>query len=505
MKRELLPVTVSDNRPLLLIAVVLCAILSCAAWAGPQQVTILHFNDFHGHVLVPEEEDGLGGIARIASAVEQIRAENAQIGAKTLVMIAGDVLQGTPSSTVFRGEVDVQALNVMGVDVMGLGNHEFDYGMPNLHRLIEMAQFPMLSANIRRRSDNTLVFPGTARFAAGDESIAVIGLVTPETRVTTMPSNVANIVFEDPAEVAARLAERITRTQNRLVVALTHLGYEEDIALARAVPGLDVIVGGHSHTKVEEAVEIGSTLVVQAKSHGEYLGRLDLTVENGRVLAHDYRLIPMDASVGECPEVATVVAEYQARMDDAIKQIVGYTEVPLDGERAQVRSRETNLGNAITDAMRLVSGAEIALQNAGGIRASIPAGEISLEHVMQVEPFGNEVATVELTGAQLLEILQRSIAAEKPFGGFLQVSGLNITAEDGVITEVLVGDEALNEGESYLVATNAFLLEGGDGYETFTEGRNPYYVGTRLDTAFVQYLGEHGSIAPQVEGRIVMK
>lgn len=490
---------------LLLVAVLTLAVLSCSAWAAPQQVTILHFNDFHGHVLTPDDEDGLGGIARIAAAIEQVRAENAQVGATTLVLIAGDVLQGTPYSTIFRGEVDVMALNVIGIDAMALGNHEFDYGMPNLHRLIEMADFPMLSANIRRKTDNTLAFPGTARFMAGDEMIVVMGLTTPETRVTTMPSNVANFEFEEPAEVAALLTERITRTQDRLVIALTHLGHEEDIDLARAVPGLDVIVGGHSHTKVEEAVRVGDTLVVQAKSHGQYLGRLDLTVENGRVREYDYRLIPMDASVGEHAAVAAVVADYQAQMDDAIKQVVGFTEVPLDGVRENVRSGETNLGNVITDAMRLVSGAQVALQNAGGIRASIAAGEITLEDVMQVEPFGNELATVELTGAQLREILQRSVAAEKPFGGFLQVSGLNIVAVDGVITEVMVGDSPLDEGEIYLVATNAFLLEGGDGYGTFTEGRSPYYVGTRLDTAFVQYLSEHGTIAPQVEGRIVMR
>ena len=492
------------GRALLLIAAVLVVASSCA-WAGSHNVTILHFNDFHGHVLTPEGENALGGIARIAATVEQVRAENAQTGALTLVMIAGDVLQGTPLSTIFRGEADIQALNVMGIDAMALGNHEFDYGMPNLHRLIEMAEFPMLSANIRRKSDNSLVFPGTARFMAGDETVVVIGLTTPDTRVTTMPSNVANVNFEDPIEVAATLTERITRTQDRLVIALTHLGHDQDVALAEAVPGLDVVVGGHSHTKVEEAVQAGNALVVQAKAHGEYLGRLDLTVNNGSVQDYDYRLIPMDASVGEEPEVAAVVAGYQARMDDAIKEVVGFTEVPLDGTREHVRSHETNLGNAITDAMRLVSGAQVALHNAGGIRSSIGAGDITFEDVLQVMPFGNQVATVELTGAQLREILQRSIAAEKPFGGFLQVSGLRVVAEDGVITEMMVGDEPINEGELYFVATNAFLLEGGDGYETFTEGRNPYYVGTRLDVSFVQYLSEHGSIAPQVEGRIVMK
>ncbi|MGC9320278.1 MAG: bifunctional metallophosphatase/5'-nucleotidase, partial [Armatimonadota bacterium] len=437
--------------------------------------------------------------------INEIRAANEAAGAQTLVLIAGDVLQGTPLSTVFKGEVDFVALNAMDVDAMVVGNHEFDFGMPNLHRLIEMARFPILSANIRRRADATRVFPGTARFTVGDEMVVVVGLTTPETRITTKPSNVANLTFEEPAEVASMLAERITRTRDRLIVALTHLGHEQDIALARGVPKLDVIVGGHSHTKVETAAQVGPSLVVQAGSYGHYLGRLDLVIDDGRVSSYDYQLIPMEASRPEDAEVRAIVEGYSARLGEAMRKVVGTAEVPLDGEREHVRSGETNLGNAITDAMRLVSGAPIALHNGGGIRASIDAGPITLGEVLQVLPFGNEVATVELTGRQLHDILHQSIAAERPFGGFLHVSGLRIAAEGARIVEVTVGDEPLDLQETYLVATNAFLLEGGDGYETFTEGRNPYYVGTKLDTAFVQYISELGSIAPQEEGRIVIR
>lgn len=478
--------------------------LTLGAWAAPQKVTILHFNDFHGNVLIPED-DGLGGLARIAGTVDRIRAENAQDGTPTLLLIAGDILQGTPLSTVFHGEADFAALNHMDVSAMTLGNHEFDYGMPNLHRLVDMANFPILSANIRRKVDGSQVFQGTERFMIGDEMLVVMGLTTPETRVTTMPSNVADLTFEDPAEVAAMLADRIIRSQDRVVVALTHLGYDEDLKLAGEVPALDVIVGGHSHTKVDEAARVGNTLIVQAKSYGQYLGRLDLAIEDGKVCSFDYHLIPMDASAPIDDDVAAVVADYQARLNDEIKRVVGIAGVPLDGVREDVRSRETNLGNAITDAMRLVAGAPIALHNGGGIRASIDAGPITLEEVMQVLPFGNEVATLELTGAQLRKILQRSIAEPKPFGGFLHVSGLKIVADGDQVTSIIVGDEPLDDSRTYLVATNAFLMEGGDGYETFTEGKKQYYVGTKLDTAFVNYIKTHGTISPTVEGRITIR
>ncbi len=489
----------------LMVVMTAVLLLTLPLVAAPEQLTILHFNDTHGNVLVPEEEGELGGVARMATAIGQIRAENRAKGIDTLVFSAGDVLQGTPLSTVFRGEVDFVALNAIGIDAVCVGNHEFDFGMPNLHRLIDLAEFPVVSANVRRKADGTQVFPGTLRFMVGDEMVVVMGLTTPETRITTKPSNVANLTFEDPVEVATTLVRRITHTRDRLVVALTHLGFEEDLKLGEAVPGLDLIIGGHSHTRVEEAARAGDSIVVQAGSYGQYLGRMDLNVEDGRVRACDYRLIPMDASWEEEPEVAAIVAEYEEELGAAIVEVVGHAEVALDGEREHVRSGETNLGNAITDAMRLVSGAAIALQNGGGIRASIDAGPITLGEILQVLPFGNEVATVELTGQQIRAILQRSISQPRPFGGFLHVSGARVIAEGDQVVDITVGGEPLQDGETYLVATNAFLLEGGDGYTTFTEGRNPYYVGTKLDTAFVQYLSERDTVSPEVEGRIVLR
>ncbi len=485
--------------------VLLLTLALTATFVYAERITILHFNDYHGNALVPEDEGDLGGLARIAATIDRIRAANAADGTTTLVLIAGDMLQGTPLATVFRGEVDFVALNAIGIDALALGNHEFDFGMPNLHRLIDMAEFPVLSANIRHRVDGTAAFPGTLRIPVGDEEVVIVALTTPETSITTKPSNVANLTFEDPVEVATTLGRRITHSRDRLMVALTHLGYEQDLALAEAVPDIDVVVGGHSHTRLDEARRAGNAIVVQAGSKGQWVGRLDLDVEDGQVRSYEYRLIPMDASAPEDPQVAAIVAGYAAQLDEAMKKIVGHTSVFLDGEREHVRAMETNLGNAITDAMRLVSGAPIALHNGGGIRASIDAGDITLADILQVLPFGNEVATVELTGAQLREILQRSISEPRPHGGFLQVSGIKLVAEGDQLVEVTVDGAPLDDARTYLVTTNAFLMEGGDGYETFTRGSGQYYVGTKLDTAFVQYLTEMGTIAPEVEGRIIFR
>jgi len=184
---------------------------------------------------------------------------------------------------------------------------------------------------------------------------------------------------------------------------------------------------------------------------------------------------------------------------------VGETSVFLDGEREHVRSQETNLGDLITDAMRLVSGAPIAFQNGGGIRASIEPGPITLEEIIKVLPFGNEVATVELTGEQIMQVLASSAAREPGDGGFLQMSGIKVVYIGGQVESATVDGQPLDPNKTYLVATNAFLLEGGDGYDAFTQGKNPYYVGTKLDTSLVSLLTVKGTVAPEVEGRITRR
>jgi len=486
---------------------VVAAMLLTLIIAAAEPITLLHFNDFHGQMPLAEEGK-LGGIARIATAIEQIKRENAARANQpaTLVLLAGDAVQGTPMSTLFRGEAEFKCLNLLPVDAMCVGNHEFDYGLPNLHRLIGMAQFPVLSANIRRRLDDTRVFPGVEVRSFGSERAVIIGLTTPETAVTTMPSNVANLKFEDPIEVARTLCRRIMGQRDHLIIALTHLGFEEDLKLARAVPDLDVIIGGHSHTYLAEPEIVGNTIVVSAEAWGKYLGRLDLTVEAGKVTSHHWQLIPIDGSLASRADVQAVVDHYSALMGEALRKVVGHTTVFLDGERANVRSRETNLGNLITDAMCLVSGAQICFQNGGGIRASIAAGPITMEDILKVLPFGNEVATVELTGEQVRQVLEIAAAREPGDGGFLQLSGLKVVYSGGKVESVTLADGSpLDPNRRYRVGTNDFLMQGGDGYTPFTQGANPYMVGTKLDTAVVSYLTAHGTVAPAVEGRIVIR
>ncbi len=482
----------------------LAVLLAAQAFAG-QYVTILHFNDFHGHLL-PDAPDkaghSKGGLARIATMVDQTRKWNQAHDIPTLLLEAGDILQGTPLSTVYKGEPDFTCLNMMQTDVMTLGNHEFDFGVGNLLLRMAQAQFPVRSANVMREG-RMLTGSGMTLKKLGTEMAAIVGLTTPDTKIESAAANVADIDFPDPAqtlrEQLARLPENV-----KLIIALTHLGLAGDIQLAQAVPEIDVIIGGHSHTVLEQPRQVGQTLICQAGSYSYYLGQLDAYVEDGQIVKHRGFLRPVTEKTPERQDVAAVIKQYEDKLEKQMSQVVGQAGVALDGERSRVRSQETNLGNLIADAMRERGEADVALVNGGGIRASIDAGPITLGELLTVLPFNNELVTLELTGALLEQILQRDAAgaAEEDNGGFLQVSGVSFTIRQGQAADVKVGDQPLQAGQTYKVATVDFLADGGNGYTAFQQGQNKRMVGVLLSQLVLDYLAAHEPVAPQVEGRI---
>jgi len=267
------------------IVIALAILVSLSVALGDCYLTVLHFNDFHGYLQPKEKGDGsVGGIARIATLADETREWNDAHGVTTLLLEAGDILQGTPLSTVYQGEPDVKCLNEMGLDAMCIGNHEFDFGQDNFQKLAALAKFPILAANIYvEKTGQRLVAPFAFFDLADGTKAAAFGLTTPETVVQTSPKNVADLRFTDPfAEAKAVVAELLKQTG--FVIAVTHLGHEEDLKLAAAVPDIDLIIGGHSHTKVEPPVRVGKTIVCQAESYGLYLGQVDMFVSHGDVV-----------------------------------------------------------------------------------------------------------------------------------------------------------------------------------------------------------------------------
>jgi 2',3'-cyclic-nucleotide 2'-phosphodiesterase (5'-nucleotidase family) len=487
------------RRPLAGLALLLC--LCGPALAAAETLTILHVNDFHGALQTtragadrPEE----GGAARLAALVKTERTPT------TLFVAAGDLMQGTNLSNLFAGRPVIEAFNLMGLDASAVGNHEFDNGQPALGERAAEARFPFLAANIAGDGP----WKPASILRVGSLRVALFGLTTEETPVATHPRNVKGLAFGDAVATARRLVAEL-RPQADLIVALTHLGAEEDEKLAAAVPGIDVIVGGHTHTKIEQPETIGGTLVLQAFERGVFLGRLDLEVTDGKVTSHRYRLVPVTAAAGEDPAVATLVAGYLQRLGDKMNEPVGTATEDLEGGKDAMRTRETNLGDLVADVMREASGADVALVNGGTIRAGIPAGPVTVGTIYNVLPFDNWLISFAITGKELRESLETGVSrVEVRDGGFPQVSGMSYTFDPKApagsrIVSVRVGDAPLDETRHYVLATHDFLAAGGNGYTVFA-GHEPVYndSGRWLRVVLDEWWRRRGSVSYAVDGRI---
>jgi 5'-nucleotidase/UDP-sugar diphosphatase len=484
----------------------LASSISSPAAAETVNLTILHINDFHGHLLPTPGKDGkpgTGGMAYIAKMVSEERAKNPE---GTLLLSAGDMFQGTPVSNLFQGKPVIEAMNRMGFDAMTLGNHEFDWGMEAFQNLRKAAVFPFLSANIS--DDKGALLPGVKPYAIFQKKgvkIAVIGITTPETHYTTKPGNLKGYHVVAVEKALPPLIEKMKKEGAGPVVVLSHSGLDEDREMASRVGGIDLIVGGHSHTEVKTTVVVGSTVIVQAGYYGQKLGvmKLAVDIDTKKIIQYpEHRILrkvkagpndPFDA------DVAGIIKKYDDQIRGEFSRVVGETRVDL-----AKRPFESNLGNLVCDAMREAAAADVAIQNNGGIRTTIPKGKITLEQVYMLLPFDNNLMTMDLTGAQIVDILEYNAKTE----GMLQVSGLKViydlaAPEGSRVKELFIGGKPADRSRNYRVTTNDFLAAGGDRFGMFREGRNAV-VGDDIRDAFLDYLKKHSPVNPRTEGRIVV-
>ncbi|MCU0835916.1 MAG: bifunctional metallophosphatase/5'-nucleotidase [Chromatiaceae bacterium] len=459
-------------------------------------LTILHFNDLHGQ-LEPAEDPmfgRLGGIARLAGAVQAVRAEVAP--QPVLVLFGGDLLQGTVTSTVFLGLPDIGFLGDLGVDAAVMGNHELDYGQEVFRDLLAAARFPVLAANLRAEPEPFAVTPAVVLHPPGGPRVAVLGLVTDELTTTTHPRNIAGISVEDPVASARRWVPALA-AQADLVVVLSHLGITTDT-------DVDLVVGGHNHHRYATPVVENGVPIVQAGERGTHLGRLDLRLHDGGVGLLDYRLIPVDARFPEDPRLAAEVRALADRLEDEVGVVIGHSAVELDARRLTIRRGESNFGNWVCDLARDRTGTDIALFNGGGFRASIAAGAVRIKDVYQAFPFGNELVTGSLTGAQIQQALDRSASLDPQddSGGFLQVSGLRYTIAAGRAVEVTVRGQPLEHGVRYRVVMPDFLAAGGDGYLSLNAMEDRIDTGTLISDLVMDAFRTGGVVAAANDGRI---
>jgi 5'-nucleotidase / UDP-sugar diphosphatase len=474
------------------------------------RATVLFFNDLHGN-LMPfkvRKEDGssaeVGGIAGIATLVREIRAENNKKGIRTFLLVAGDMLQGTPMSTVFQGRPDMEIFNAMGVSAMTVGNHEFDFGLENFLTLKKIAKFPIISSNIIWKENRQLMNEPSVSFPVGQDIVlTVIGATTTELLVTTAPGNVEKV---DVLDSLATVSEGFLKANGRgPVILLSHSKFQTDSDIAKANPRLTAIIGGHDQILFDPVKIAAGVPVYQAYEKGRYLGRLDIAInpKTRKGIIEKSKYIPITPEIKQDPEVTKILDTYNAKLNATFKEVVGESLVFLDGERGRIRYEETNLGNFISDIMRTYTSSDIACINAGSLRSSLDKGPVTIEGIFKVMPYPNEIIVAKLTGAEVLEALARSVQGtrEDEDGGFLHVSGITFKIKGKSVMQVTVGSAPIDQAKTYTVTITDFMYSGGDGYKIFT-GKPSTKTGLPLRELLVDTIRKQGKVEAKVEGRI---
>jgi 5'-nucleotidase/UDP-sugar diphosphatase len=509
-------------RSIVIVCLISLVFIPAPTSAKIYHLTILHTNDHHGHFASFDAYPfrDVGGLAAQSTLVNRVRAEVHKRGGYVLLLSAGDINMGVPESDILNAEPDFKTMSMLGYDAMVLGNHEFNKPRDVLLRQKEWAEFPFLSANvIKKDTGKTLFDPYIIREFDGLR-VAIFGLTTESTPLLVFPGNVKDLAFKDPIVTAKKIVGKLRKSAD-VVIALTHLGfYEEsgvgykaagDFKLAEQVPGIDVIVGGHSHTEVRDPKVIGNALIVQAGEWSKYVGRLDLVVDSDvdKVAEYSYRLIPVnmygytDKRYVEDKAVLAAIKPYLEKTDRLLSQIVGKALVKLDGNRDRVRFQETNLANLIADSMRAKTVADIAFQNAGGIRTGIAPGAITYRDILKVLPFQNTLVRMDMTGKQVMRVLNYAASVKPGHGAFLHVSGMRWTNNKGTAESVRIGDAPIDSAKTYRVVTNSFMASGGNGYVMFKQC-------PQVDTGLVDadclrdYIAGLGRVEPRVEGRLTI-
>ena len=477
-------------------------------------IVILHTNDVHG---------AIGEYAKVAALKQAYQAA----GAYVLLADAGDFIQGDPTVSASQGKTAIELMNLAGYDVAAPGNHEFDYGYPNLKTLAGEADFPILAANVRY--DNAAALGDQTTFTTTDgKKIGIFGLDTPETATKAHPDKIKGVSFlaaQEMFDCAQAQVDALKADGCDYIICLGHLGIDAEttgnrsIDLLEKVTGNDVFIDGHSHSTLEEIKEatngtgkVGDTVLTSTGTKLANVGMVDISPD-GTISTSS--LATSELTVTPDAKVAARAEEIQKEIDADYGTVFAKTEVALDGEKANVRTGETNMGDLIADAMLwqaglLDEGVDAAVTNGGGIRASIAAGDITKKDINTVLPFGNTLYVVKVTGAELLEALEASTyCTPEAIGGFPQVAGIEFTVNTGAqfdtkelypgstygkpasINRVMiqtVGGEAFNPEETYTIVTNDFMGAGGDTYYAFKAASSGYDSGVPLDEVVMDYI-----------------
>ncbi|NVO55805.1 5'-nucleotidase C-terminal domain-containing protein [Rhodobacteraceae bacterium B1Z28] len=512
--------------------------LTAGIAAADYKLTVLHTNDFHARFEPINKYDSgcgaednaegkcFGGSARLVTAVEEARsrAEN------SILVDGGDQFQGSLFYTYYKGKVAAEFMNKLGYDAMTVGNHEFDDGPEVLRGFIDSVDFPVLMSNADVADEELLTdkIKKSAVIEVGGEQIGLIGLTPIDTHELASPG--PNVTFSDPVPAVQAEVDKLTGEGVNKIIVLSHSGYGVDQRVAQETTGVDVIVGGHSNTYLSNVSDkaagpyptvVNGVQIVQAYAYGKFLGELNVTFDDdGNVVEASGEPLIMDNAVTEDQASLDRIAELAVPLDEIRNKVVANSADAIEGDRSVCRVQECAMGNLVADAMlaRVADqGAQIAIANSGGLRASIDPGEITMGEVLTVLPFQNTLSTFEISGQGVIDALENGVSqVEEVKGRFPQVAGLTfawdaaVAPNEGRVSDVMVaegdGFVPIDPAATYLVVTNNYVRNGGDGYKMFEgDDKNAYDFGPDLADVTAEYLAENAPYQPYLDGRIKQK
>ena len=507
--------------------------LSAGMASAEYTLHILHTNDMHSRIEsinrfdstcnAEGEAEGecFGGVARVKSAID---AKKASLDNQNVVVLdAGDPFQGSLFYTTYKGAAEAEFKEAIGYDAKAVGNHEFDDGPPKLAEFIDAVSFPVISGNLDLSASDLLKdrVGNHVVLEVGGKKIGVISALATDTVETSSPG--PNVVFQDEIEALAADVATLEGEGVDIIIALNHVGLNKDLAIAEAVPGIDVVIGGHSHTLMTNGDDetpaypmmVGGTPVAQAYAYTKYLGHLTVTFDDdGNVTASSGDPMLLDASVEPDAGFIARIAEMGAPIEEMKTRVVAEAAEAIEGGRDVCRAMECPMGSLIADAMldRVKDqGIESAFQNGGGIRDSIDSGEITMGEVLTVLPFQNTLSTFQVSGSAILAALENGVGQiEDGAGRFPQVAGMSYAFDVSKpagerVSDVMVGGAPIDMDKLYGVVSNNYVRNGGDGYAMFVDAENAYDFGPDLADVTAEFLATKGPFMPYTDGRITAK
>lgn len=485
---------------------------SPATFSSNRRITIISTNDIHGSLLPypapwskAETRPIVGAMGSVATYVRRSRTIAAALDVPLFLFDAGDLYQGTPEGTLSKGLAMIPVMNALRYDAIAAGNHEYDHGRKNAEKLFRRLRAPVIAANVFDTPSGKLEKGLLKKLFVerGGVRIGLTGLLTTNMPTLTFEKNIRGLEFRDPVSTLAKILPELKSENPDLTLLLTHVGFAEDCSLADSIPGIDIIVGGHSHTAVDTAwVGKNKTIVIQTPGKASNIGRLDVILSpGGGVDTFVWQLVPL--FVTAFPEDLTMKELIQRSTSSVaaeMARVIGRSETDIPSSYRL----ESPMGRLTTDILREWAGADVAILAGGGMRAGFIPGPIEVRHCFQVFPFGNPVAVASLRGDALSRVLEYGATTER---GRIQLSGAAVIADTSLakgkrLIEIRVGESLLDVNRAYRIVTDGFLAQGGSGY--FAGEKISWEINTE-QTPFEllrDYVARVSIVRPTAENRI---